>query len=209
MIPLFIASAVRVINPDLAAGDAQALIPSLVSVHTPAAVQIIFFGALISAILSTCSGAILAPASILSENVIRPLLGRRLGERGLLRVLRLSVVLITGIALGMSLSRRNIYELVGESSILGLVSLLVPMTAAVYARKHSPTGAALSMLSGLLVWFTAEYLVETSIPSLVYGFSASLLAFVAGTWLDRSRHGEAIVKNVLHLSRTIRNTRKP
>ena len=34
--------------------------------------QIMFFGALLSAILSTTSGAILAPATVIGENLIKP-----------------------------------------------------------------------------------------------------------------------------------------
>ena len=194
MLPLFIASAAKIIDPHIVAEDEQAIIPALVNQHAPLGAQVIFFGALISAILSTCSGAILAPASILSENVIRPLLGHRLSDRSMLRVLRLSVGLIAGAALAMSLSRKNIYELVAEASILLLVSLLVPMTAAVYRKRHSAAGAAFSMILGLLVWFTSEYIIETRVPSLIYGFCASLIAYWAGSRFDRESRSLSFLK---------------
>jgi Na+/proline symporter len=41
---------------------------------TPYGIQILFLGALLSALLSTTSGAILAPASVLGENLLKPML---------------------------------------------------------------------------------------------------------------------------------------
>ena len=73
--------------------------------------QIIFFGALLSAILSTCSGAILAPATVLGENLIKPLYGDKISDKKLLKIMRLSVIGITVIGVALSLYKSKIYEL--------------------------------------------------------------------------------------------------
>lgn len=178
-LPLCIALIARQLYPNWLQGEVQQLLPRLVLAHSPFWLQILFFGALISAIFSTCSGAILAPASILTENIIKPLWKHKLQDKHFLLLLRLSVVLIAGSGCWMALQRNNIYALVGESSVLGLVTLLVPMFAALYSKKATPVGAALSMVCGGLVWYFFAYHANSTIPALLPGFGAS----IAGMWL--------------------------
>jgi hypothetical protein len=47
------------------------IIPNMVLKHMNLPLQIIFFGALVSAILSTTSSAIMAPAVVLGENIFK------------------------------------------------------------------------------------------------------------------------------------------
>jgi solute:Na+ symporter, SSS family len=143
------------------------------------------FGALISAILSTCSGSLLAPASVFSENIIRPLLGHRIEERTFLLILRLSVAFFAILALFMSLSRRNIYELVAESSILGMVTLLVPMIIALYGRRYYAPGAMYSMFAGLIVWFITSYIFDREMQAVPLGLGASILGMIFGVYRTR------------------------
>jgi Na+/proline symporter len=82
----------------------------------------------------------------------------------------------------MACWRSNIYELVGESSVLSLVSLFIPLTFGLYWKYSSSTGALLSMVSGMLTWIIFE-VYETSWPSLVPATLISLVAMVAGSLL--------------------------
>lgn len=176
-IPLLLVLAAQQIYPQLLEGDMQQVLIRIIQHSMPLWVQILFFGALLSAILSTCSGAILAPASILSENLLRPLLRHRLNDRQFLLLLRSSVVVMAAAGTSMALWRNNIFELVAESSILGLVTLLVPMTAAVFFPERSPARAAIaSMFGGIVVWWSCQYLLETEYPAMMYGLAASILA---------------------------------
>jgi SSS family solute:Na+ symporter len=68
MIPLFISLCVRQLYPEFLSGDTQLALPAMVLSHAALPVQILFFGSLLSAIMSTTSSAMLAPASIFSEN---------------------------------------------------------------------------------------------------------------------------------------------
>ncbi|HRE97832.1 MAG TPA: sodium:solute symporter, partial [Flavobacteriales bacterium] len=95
-------------------------------------VQVLFFGSLLSAVLSTCSGALLAPASILSENLIKPLSKREYSDQQFLWLVRISIVIMAIISTVIALGGSDIFELVSVSSVLGIVSLLVPMVAALY-----------------------------------------------------------------------------
>ncbi|MFN3530673.1 MAG: sodium:solute symporter family protein [Bacteroidia bacterium] len=184
VVPIFMVLAARQLYPHLLAGDMQQFLARVVQESMPLGVQVIFFGALLSAIFSTCSGAILAPASILAENVVRPLLRTPLSDNYFLWLLRIAVVLLTALACVMALVRHNIFALVAESSLLGLVTLLVPMYWAVFhPQKASSRGAALAMCLGFFAWWLSEYALHTAIPPLLIGFSISM----AGMWLGNLR----------------------
>lgn len=188
MIPLFISLCIKHLYADQLSGDTQMALPSMVLSHTAMPIQILFFGSLLSAILSTASSAILAPAAIFSENLIKPLMGNRLSDRQLLMVTRWSVLAFSVCATIMACMRSDIYELVGESSILSLVSLFVPLAFGLYWRRASNTGAMLSMILGMVAWIIFGF-YETEWPSLVPATLISLMAMVAGSliWPNKVR----------------------
>lgn len=185
VLPLFIALAARQLYPAWLSGEIQQLLPRVVLAHSPFWVQVLFFGALLSAIFSTCSGALLAPATILTENIVKPLWGKKLSDKKLLLLLRLSVFVMATLATLMALRRSNIYELVGESSVLGLVTLLVPMFSAVYLPNATTRGAYFSMLAGGIGWWYFSYLQPMAVPALIPG----LLLSMAGMWVGNRLNG--------------------
>jgi SSS family transporter len=192
MFPIFIGLCTKHLYPEMIAGDPQMALPNMVLAHTALPVQILFFGSLLSAIMSTASSAILAPASIFSENLIRPLTRLRYNDRQLLLLTRLSVLVFSAVATAMACMRSNIYELVGESSILSLVSLFVPLTLGIYWKRSSSTGALLAMVLGMITWIIFE-VYETEWPSLVPATLVSLVAMITGS-LAWPQQEEAEVK---------------
>ncbi|CAN5760418.1 sodium:solute symporter family protein [soil metagenome] len=178
LLPLVLALYARVLYPDLMQGDTQLLVPGLILRSGSLPVQILFFGALISAIVSTASGAVLAPAAILSENMLRPFL-RQVTDARMLALSRLSVLLVAAVSLGLALLKSNIYELVAESSALSLVSLFVPLVAGLYSTRTPPAAAILSMVLGMGVWLFALYL-DTEINPLLYGLAGSIAGILPG-----------------------------
>ncbi len=183
--PLVIALCGTILYKDLKQGDSQMLIPILVLKHSGIGIQILFFGALLSAILSTCSGAILAPATVLGENLIKPLYGERISDKKLLHIMRLSVIGITLFGVALSLYKSEIYELVGESSALSLVALFVPLVAGLYWKKANALGAILSMILGTGVWTFFEF-YETEIPSMIWGLLASIGGMIIGSIITKT-----------------------
>ncbi|MBL7872686.1 MAG: sodium:solute symporter family protein [Cyclobacteriaceae bacterium] len=191
MVPLFISLCIRHLYPDLIIGDAQLALPNVVLTHATLPIQILFFGSLLSAIMSTTSSAILAPASIFSENLVKPLSGDRFTDRQLLVITRFSVLGFSTLATVMACMRSNIYELVRESSVLSLVSLFAPLVLGLYWKRATGKGALLSMVLGILTWVMARQL-DLSWPSLVPAVLVSILAMVGGSlfWKDKEvKHG--------------------
>ncbi|NJO03496.1 MAG: sodium:solute symporter, partial [Bacteroidia bacterium] len=182
-LPLVAGLCAKILYPELLQKDPQMLLPQVVLLHGNLFLQIMFFGALLSAILSTTSGAILAPATVLGENIIRPYFPN-LTDRQLLLVMRLSVVLVAVCSASLAAMERNIYDLVAQSSALSLVSLFVPLVAGMYWKRASNLGALASMTVGMGVWIYCEfYPLET--PSIIVGLLASIGGMVVGSLLSR------------------------
>src|SRR5690606_984599 len=166
--------------------DTQLVLPAMVLAHTALPVQVLFFGALLSAVLSTTSSALLAPSAIVSENIVKPIMKGKLSDRALLRWTRTAIVVIGASAAAMACMKSNIYELVAESSIMSLVSLFVPMAAGMYWRKATTLGALLSMVAGIVVWAWFEW-NPIGVPSLIPGLAASTIAMLVGSAIPYKR----------------------
>jgi Na+/proline symporter len=76
-VPMYVAYSATLVDPQttsqLLESDSQQVLPSLVLNHMPVFAQVMFFGALLSAIMSTASGALLAPSVTFTENIMRPM----------------------------------------------------------------------------------------------------------------------------------------
>ena len=57
--------------------DPQQLLPTLVRDYMPMWLRVVFFGAVLSAVMSTASATMLAPSTIFVENVLRSLYENR------------------------------------------------------------------------------------------------------------------------------------
>lgn len=181
VLPLIIGLCGKVMHPELQGLDSQTILPKMVLDYSGIWIKVLFFGALISAILSTASGAILAPATVIAENLIRPTFGH-LTDTQLLKIMRLSVIVVATISAGLACLSSNIYELVGLSSSFTLVSLFAPLAAGIYWKKTSRFGAILSMLVGMTVWIFCEIL-QTETPAGLIGLAASIISLIAGVYL--------------------------
>jgi len=183
MLPLFISLCTRHLYPDQVMNDTQLVLPYMVIQHTGLGIQILFFGSLLSAIMSTTSSAMLAPAAIFSENLVRPLLKNKLSDKRMLLLTKGSIILFSTIATVMACLRSDIYELVGESSILSLVTLFAAMTFGIYWKKANATGAIASMIAGFAAWICFEFIYKISVPGLVPATIISVISLVGGSLL--------------------------
>ena len=180
MLPLYLITATKLIDPSLMQGDLQLALPRLVLMNMPLWVQILFFGSLLSAIMSTCSGALLAPASLLSENIIKPLQQKIINDKRFLLYTRLSVIIIGLSAYFLALSSQNIFDLVGESSVIGLVTIFIPFVATLFFGHTNKLAAISSMLLGTIVYIIFRVFTISEINPLFPGFIASIAGLGLG-----------------------------
>jgi len=191
LVPIFLVCAAALIDPALVSRlverDYQLILPTLVVERTPLAIQALFFGALTAAILSTAGGALLAPAVMLAENVVRPI-AKPQTDAAVLRIMRLTVLLLAIAVTVMALtSSMSIYELVNESGKVVLVSSFVPLAAGLFWKRATARGAHASIAAGLAVWIAMEALAGGSlVPPPLAGLLASAAAMAAGSLATRA-----------------------
>jgi len=158
---------------------------TLVNDHTPLFVQVLFFGALVSAIISTASGALLAPGTLLAENVIKPFFSE-ISDKFRLHIIRIAVMLIAvgGVILALKDDAR-IYELVAGAYSVTLVAGFIPLAVGLYSKKANSFGALVSIIAGMSMWQYWEHFVVSDIPATFVGFCASAAGMVIGTIIGR------------------------
>ncbi|NJN34732.1 MAG: sodium:solute symporter [Saprospiraceae bacterium] len=186
LMPIIMAYCGRILYPELLRGgeDArQMLIPYMVLKHSSFLMQIFFFGALLSAIMSTASGAILAPSTVIGENIVKPFYPN-VTDKQLLTVMRISVVGVTFTSVYFTTLSQSIYELVRQSSEISLVSLFVPLFAGLYWQNATAWGAIGSMVLGMGVWLWTGF-YELPFPTIIYGLIASILAMIVFSLFEK------------------------
>jgi SSS family solute:Na+ symporter len=182
-IPLLIALVGSQLYPTLYQENRGNFISTLIMLKTPVWLQIIYFGALVSAILSTASGAILAPSTVLAENIIKP----RFPDLNLLKTLRWSVIIMSISALILSFFNQSIFELANMASSFCLVSLFIPFTAALFIPATNRSSVNWGMLSGLMIWFVMIWF-PTEVPASIWGIFASIIGMCIGQFIFKPKH---------------------
>jgi SSS family solute:Na+ symporter len=187
-VPLTIAYSATLIDPGLVSGlldkDSQMILPQLILNHMPVFAQIMFFGALLSAIMSTASGTLLAPAVTFSENILKPYLPNHT-DKTLLLSMRIIVVGFAAIVTLFALySDATIYEMVENAYKVTLVIAFVPLVSGLYWQRASTQGAYLAIALGLAVWIPMEIWLpegEALMPPQFAGFLASVTGMGVGS----------------------------
>jgi Na+/proline symporter len=201
-VPMFLAYSATLIDPELSAGllkrDSQLVLPTLITQHTPIAAQIVFFGALLSAIMSCSSATLLAPSVAFSENIVKGFMPA-VGDRGLLRVMRTVLVAFTATVLLVALhSEASIFNMVESAYKVTLVAAFVPLCAGLYWSKATTQGALLAITSGLGTWITLEWVGSSDPvwPPQLVGFLAAVAGMAAGSLLpQRIGHQTGLIRS--------------
>ncbi len=207
-VPIYIAYAALVADPALGAlfadKDArviQKILPDLVLGKMPLWAQVMFFGALLSAILSTASGALLAPTALFTENVVRPFVPH-MGDRQMLLTLRIILVTFSAAALVFAVnSTSTMYEMVQNAYNVTLTGAFVPLLAGAYWKRANTQGALFSIVLGVGTWLTANSIAaEAMVPPNLVGFFASIIGMLLGTLAPTiiRNHGQSIAASLAH-----------
>lgn len=195
-VPMFIAYAALMIQPDLKALFAsedsrviQRILPDIILAQAPLFIQVLFFGALLSAILSTSAGALLAPTALFANNVVKPFVGE-MSDHKLLTLTRICLVVFTTAALVFAVnSELTMYEMIQNAYKVTLAGAFVPLVFGIYWKKTTNAGAAASIFFGLLTWGLAEFVGSETVPPQLFGLVAAIIAMVVVSLATQSLHG--------------------
>ncbi len=190
-VPMFIvACAVVVMGPsvlEMAKNDYQRVLPTFVQAKMPLAMQILFFGALLSAIKSTSSATLLAPSTSFVENILKNL-RPAMNDRQQLFATRVSIVVFAALVLAyaMAMKGTSIYDLVSSAYQVTLVGAFVPLAFGLYWKGATTQGAIASLALGIGTWLVflpqvgGKELAE-AFPGQLAGLLAALAGMVAGS----------------------------
>lgn len=198
-VPMFITVSALIVMPEKAneflKGDTQKILPTLVLEHMPFIAQVIFFGALLSAIKSTASATLLAPSVTFVENIYRQF-HKGLDDKQVLLTMRVTTFVFScGVLLyAWQLKGTSIYEQVSGAYQVTLVGAFIPLVFGLYWKRATTQGALLSIILGIGFWilFMAVKPWGEAFPQQLAGILAALVGMIAGSLMPQfvpNEHG--------------------
>ena len=197
-VPMFIIVSALIIMPEAAATlikeDPQKVIPLLVMQKMPFVMQVLFFGALLSALKSTASATLLAPSVTFVENIWRQFYPR-ISDRQELLTMRIAVLVFAACVCVYAIASQGtpIYDMVSGAYQVTLVGAFVPLVAGLYWPRATTQGAALSIGLGLLGWLALLATPAGALfPAQLGGFLLAAVGMVGGSLAPQAvlnRHG--------------------
>jgi solute:Na+ symporter, SSS family len=203
-VPMFIVtSAVIVMGEsamELAKNDYQRLLPTFILTKMPLVMQILFFGALVSAIKSTSSATLLAPSTSFVENILKNL-RPGMTDRQQLFAMRVTIVVFTAAVLSYAIAMKGtpIYDLVSAAYQVTLVGAFVPLVMGLYWKRATTQGAICSVAAGIAVWVlffpqVGGEALAARFPGQLAGLIAAFAGMILGSLAPqklRNRHEAA------------------
>ncbi|WP_047552982.1 sodium:solute symporter family protein [Methylotenera sp. G11] len=194
-VPMFIAYAATLIDPalfgKLVVEDSQKVLPTLVLQHTPLIAQAIFFGAVLSAIMSCSSATLLAPSVTFAENIVRGYIPH-LSDKGFLRVMRICLLGFGSCVLLYALnSERSIFGMVESAYKITLAGAFVPLIFGAFWKRATSQGALAAIIGGITTWVLIEVLIgeESLVPAQLIGLGVSMLGMLIGSLMPQKIGG--------------------
>ena len=190
-VPLFLAYSAALIDPKMVAElihkDSQLILPTLIMNHMPVFAQVMFFGALLSAIMSTASGTLLAPSVTFTENILKGIIGHQ-SDRHFLWTMRLVVVCFAVIVTLFAVnSNASIYEMVGNAYKVTLVVAFIPLVFGLYWKRANSQGALFSIVLGVTSWLLLEIFHPSGLwPPQLVGLIMSFVGMLVGSSLPKT-----------------------
>ena len=160
------------------------MLPTLILNHMPLVAQILFFGALVSAIKSTSSATLLAPSTSFVENILKNILPRMSDKQELL-CMRVTIFVFTGLVLTYAIMMKgtSIYDLVSAAYQVPLVGAFVPLVFGLYWKRATTQGAIFSIVGGIgtLALFTFHSGLGEAFPGQLAGLGVALTGMLVGS----------------------------
>ena len=207
-VPMFLVVSALIIMPEQAAQliqeDPQKVLPTLVMTQMPFVMQVLFFGALLSAIKSCASATLLAPSVTFTENIWRQFFPHQ-GDKQSLLAMRVTVLVFSVLVLlyAIQMQGSSIYEMVSGAYQVTLVGAFIPLLFGLYWAKATTQGAIFSIALGLSTWLLLLMTpAGEEFPAQLAGVLASLAGMLIGSLAPqvmKNKHGAHHVLQGTHL----------
>ena len=190
-VPMFIAYSATLIDPEYFNGlvntNSQHVLPMLVLSYMPLFAQVIFFGAVLSAIMSCSSATLLAPSISFAENIVKGYLPK-ISDKHLLKIMRITLVCFSAVVLLYALSSNlSIFGMVESAYKITLAGAFVPLVFGAFWKKANSQGALMAIIGGIGSWLFVELFIgdKALIPAQLIGLGNSIIGMVVGSLLPK------------------------
>jgi SSS family solute:Na+ symporter len=189
-IPMFLAYSATLIDPKMVAElidkDPQLILPTLIMTKVPVFAQVMFFGALLSAIKSCASATLLAPSVTFTENILKGFMPKQ-SDKQFLFTMRVVVVVFTVIVTTFAMNTESsIFKMVENAYKITLVAAFVPLAFGLYWKRATRQGALAAIILGLASWLFLEVLAPDGLwPPQLVGVLMSLGGMIGGSLLPQ------------------------
>ena len=196
-VPMFIVACALLIMPaetkEMLANDAQKILPTLILTKMPFIAQVIFFGALLSAIKSCASATLLAPSTAFVENIYKHFRPGMTDKHELL-AFRVSLVVFTACVLGYAMAMKGtpIYEQVSNAYQVTLVGAFIPLVCGLYWKRATRQGAMASITFGITTWLILLMTpLKEDIPPQLAGVIMAAVGMLVGSLISKPHEHHA------------------
>lgn len=169
-----------------AVDDPEQLLPTIAREHMPPLVNLLFAGALLSAMLSTVDSSLLAASSVLTRNLGFGAMART--PRGKLLAARLTSACCGLAAFALAHQGDSVTGLVEEASGFGSAGIFVLFCVSLYGARAGLGAWAANgcLLAGIAAWVLGRYVFDSSVPFLG-SLACAVLGLLLGALGDRWR----------------------
>ncbi len=177
-------------------------IAKLISTHgiLPAIIAGVILAGILAATMSTADSQLLAASSSVSQNIMHDFFGIKLSEKKAMIVARISVIVISAIAVFMSLNEKSSVFKVVSFAWAGFGAAFGPVVLfALFWRRMNKWGALAGMITGGVMVFVWKYVVARifadtilNIYELLPAFIFACIAIVVVSLITKAPDNEAI-----------------
>jgi SSS family transporter len=157
------------IDGALLAEDAELLMPIMIKTLLPVPIAILFFGAVTAGVMGASDSALMAIAAVISKNIYSDIFNPDASDKEMIKVTRISVVIVAIIAGILATSYPRVLELSLYAFDLMLACLFAPFVFGMYFKKSNGIGALSAM--------TVGFLFRTLGAAMTNGFSLEVIFY--------------------------------
>ena len=189
LIPVLLGIFAFKLLPDFKEGESVLIQLSLI--YLPLPLVALMVGGLLSAVMSTIDTAMLAPASILGNNVM-PHFKKDMGDKTKLFWCKMFVPILGIFSLVLALYFKNIYELALQSWTVLLTSFTAPLLFSMFWKRTNAPGVLTGSLGGLVAWLIFSFSLPEEYPVAMFGLIVSVVLILFVTLLTQKRVEAAV-----------------
>lgn len=159
----------RILIPDLS--DAELATPMMILTLLPVGIGGLVIAAYIAAVMSTADSCLIGPVAIYTNDIYRKYLNPSASDADLVRVARISTVILGVFAIGIAYLVPSVLDLILYAYTFSAAGIFFPMLGLLFWKRTTATGAFWSIILGgssAVIWTVAGE---------PYGFSSSYIGW--------------------------------